>query len=162
VVGGNSINVVSSVEVKKHNLGQVYEFQLTNSFHSVFIYIYKKKLGLTYLLADLELPAIVFDPDETWHEQTLALKDETYTDKQCHQFKLCPILSPLPCYNCNTIMYSDSSMPELEFFKCDGCGILCHGRCHSSILSTCSKILRLQIGFSYLNEPILVSFVIVI
>ena len=157
VVGSNTINVVSNVELKKENMGKEYEFQLTDSFYSVFIFLYKKKLGLTQLLADLELPDIVFDPDEIWHEQTLALKDQTYTDKKGHQFIVFPITNPFPCYHCNTVMCGHSSMPELEFFKCDGCGILCHGNCHKYIVSTCSKVQRLKIAYSYVKEPIYVS-----
>ena len=152
------LNPAGNSQIKKENIGKELEFTLNDSFHSVFLYIFKKKFGGNQLLADFEIPMICFDPDDVWHEQVLALKDETYTDKQGHQFLVYDIQQPVPCYHCNRIMYSDANLPELEFFKCDGCGILCHEKCHASILSTCSKVTTLKIAYSYVKETLLVRF----
>ena len=158
-VENNYVNVVSTAQVPKEKLSDEFEFYCSDNVNSVIIYSYKKKLVTDQVLADIEIPIICFDPDENWHEVVFSLKDRTYSDQggfQCHQFVAARIEPPTPCYHCGAVMLSDDSLPELEFYRCEECNVECHEKCHSAIISSCSKVTSVTISYFYVKENILV------
>ena len=124
----------------------------------MIVQIIKKGTNSDTILGQMELPSIMFEPDESLHEDWYFFRNSTIPTTGGHVLKPYRPLLVRICAKCQYPCWN-SNPKDNEVYKCEKCYMFCHDYCmHANDFPRCDRSPQLRIRYLYVREHILVSY----